>query len=168
MEGKSTFLILLLIIVVLVVTLAVLTAFIFFGNNGSDVSTETVQEEVLVPNDEDLNFLELFEETKFYNLKPDEDNSAPIIQIDITLYYFNKVKGIKNVDEKIVQYSSKVKEITGLYFQNKTVTEIKTDPEFWTKTKEELKIRINKVLTSNEKSKEDIVYEVVFESWNYQ
>ena len=71
------------------------------------------------------------------------------------------------MEEKINQYGSKTRELVGLYFQEKTLTEIKEN-NFWTEAKEELKREINKLLTENEKNKDDIIYEVVFESWNYQ
>jgi flagellar basal body-associated protein FliL len=166
--GKGTFLIMLIVIVILVVTIAVLTMFIFYGGmtglGGTANPGATVAN---MPKDGELGFINLFKEGKYCNLKPDEENPSPILQVDITLYYYKKIRGIKNVEEKINQYGSKTRELVGLYFQEKTLTEIKEN-NFWTEAKEELKREINKLLTENEKNKDDIIYEVVFESWNYQ
>jgi flagellar basal body-associated protein FliL len=166
--GKGTFLTMLIVIVILVVTIAALTMFIFYGGmTGSERTANLSATAVNMPKDDELGFISLFKGDKYCNLKPDEENPSPILQVDITLYYYKKIRGIKNVEEKINQYSSKARELVGLYFQGKTLTEIKEN-DFWNKAKEELKREINKLLTANEKNKDDIIYEVVFESWNYQ
>ena len=35
-------------------------------------------------------FINLFKEGKYCNLKPDEENPSPILQVDITLYYYKR------------------------------------------------------------------------------
>lgn len=169
MGGKGTFLIMLTIIVILVVTIAALTIFILYGGlTEPDNTANVATAETKVPQDNELGYIKLFNEAKYCNLKPDGENSNPILQVDITLYYYKKVKNIRDVEQKITQYSSKTRELVGLYFQDKTLTEIKNNPEFWAEAKEELKKEINKLLTTNERVKAEIIYEVVFESWNYQ
>jgi len=130
-------------------------------NSGNTVATGEIQR----VQDEDLSVISLFEDDNFFNLK--SDNKLSIIQISAQLKYKKSVKGIKNVDDKISFNLGKIKEIFGTYFQNLTVEDVK-QPDAKVKANEELVKAINEFLLSNEKYKEDIVYEIEFDKWFYQ
>jgi len=130
-------------------------------NSNNTVATGEIQR----VQDEDLSVISLFEDDNFFNLK--SENKLSIIQISAQLKYKKSVKGIKNVDEKINFNLGKIKEIFGTYFQNLTVEDVK-QPDAKVKANEELVKAINEFLLSNEKYKEDIVYEIEFDKWFYQ
>jgi len=167
LESKGTFVVLLLIIVVLTVAIAIMAGFMLFSGGPVDNRENTVTSKFM-PSDKEISPLELYNEKQVYNLKSDNENPNPVIQIDVTLWYFNKVKGVKNVREKIENYRSKIKEAIGVYFNNITLTEIKNGSKGWETIKEELKEQINEILNENSSVKREIIYEVVFDEWFYQ
>jgi len=167
LESKGSFFVLLIIIAILTLTLAVLAGYLFLGT-GTQQTGATLEEstqELRRPADNELSKVELFDDNTYFNLKTDGRTS--VLQISAELNYFKKVKGIKNTEEKINFNINKIKEIIGTYFQSKTYEEI-SQPEAKEKANKELTEQINEFLVSNEDTKNDIVYEIVFDKWFYQ
>ncbi len=173
MEGKGSFFVLLFIVAFLSLTLAILAGYVFFfSGNDQKAEAETVHSEEKIPKDEDLSKMPLFEGKKIYNLKNTSvegstGKSLPVIQVSVELKYFIKVKGIKNVEEKIIAHQGAIKELVGNYFLNMTLDEVSqiTAKE---KAKKELTKQINELLMSSEKDKKDIIYTVIFDEWFFQ
>lgn len=168
MENKGTFIILLLIIVVLTVTIAAMAGFMLFSNKPVPGSVVETANPSYVPSDKEVSSIQLYEEKRVYNLKNDEEYSNPVIQIDVTLWYYNKIDGIEDVEAKITAYTSKIRETIGFYFKDITLTDIKNGKKSGTVIKDELKEEINELLRANIQIDRDIVYEVVFDEWFYQ
>lgn len=172
MGGKGSFIVLLVIVAVLTLALAVLAGYLFFVTGTPQNTNKVSQSQAAAaqtpkrPSSSELASKKLFEEKKFFNLKSVDDKN-PVIQIRAELIYFKKVKGIKNVEQKIANYESKIKEVIGTYFQQSTLEQVK-DPGFKTKAREDLKKELNDLLSSDEKKQYDIIYDVVFEDWFYQ
>jgi hypothetical protein len=104
LEGKSSFFVLLFIVAFLSLALAILAGYVFFFS-GSGNKTEVVSVQTEVPDDEDLASMILFDGKKIFNLKKESDagdasKAVPVIQVNVELKYFKKVKGIKNIQEK--------------------------------------------------------------------
>lgn len=169
LEGKRSFFILLVIVAILTLTLAVLAGYILLvaGSPAQPKAETAASETVKRPSDEELVFRKLFEEKQFFNLKTNPGEKTSVIVINIQLQYFKKVKGIKDVEAKITAYESPIKEIIATYFQGMTKEEAEK-VETKTRAKEELKKKINELLTSGQKEKKDIIYSVVFDEWFYQ
>jgi len=166
LESRSSHVILLVIIAILTLTLAVLVVYIFsVSGSGSNRNVSEVNSEEQKIRDQDLSVINLFESDSFFNLK--SENKLSIIQISAQLKYKKSVKGIKNVDEKINFNLGKIRELFGTYFQNLTIEDVKS-PDAKVKANKELVSLINQQLLANEKYKEDIVYEIVFDKWFYQ
>lgn len=166
MESRSSFVILLVIIAILTLTLAVMVGYIFLVSGSEQNKTDSsLNSEIQRIPDKDLAVVNLFEENNFFNLKSNGDTK--IIQISAQLKYRKSVKGIKNVDEKVKFNLGKVKEIFGTYFQGLTVDDIKKSGAK-EKANTELVKKVNEYLLSNEKRKNDIVYEIEFDKWFYQ
>jgi flagellar basal body-associated protein FliL len=168
--GKTSFIVLLVIVAVLTLVLAIMAGYLLLVAGSpqpvADASNNSAAQAQIVPDANEISRRILFEEKKFFNLKSDEGENS-VIQIGAELVYFKKVKGIKNVEQKITDYESQIKEVMGTYFQQLTLEEVK-EPGSKKKAKEDLKKQINSLLCSNEKSKYDIVYDIVFEEWFYQ
>ena len=181
MEKKSNFFILLIIIAVLTMIIAVLAAFIIIvGINKpavADVSTPGVTNAyvpgALPPDEQYISTMKLFSDKQFFNLKSDDPNKIAVCIVDVSVKYYNKLEGIKDVPAKMTLNQDNLKEIISTYFQNITLEQIK-EIETKIKAKEELKIELNQFLISTiDKEKDrrnvgEIVYEVVFSGWNYQ
>ncbi|HHV98997.1 MAG TPA: flagellar basal body-associated protein FliL [Clostridiaceae bacterium] len=166
MESRSSHVILLVIIAFLTLTLAVLVGYIFLvSDSGSSSNISEVNSEEQKIKDQDLSVINLFDGDNFFNLK--SENKLSIIQISAQLKYKKSVKGIKNVDEKINFNLGKIRELFGTYFQNLTIEDVKS-PDAKEKANKELVSIINEHLLANEKYKEDIVYEIIFDKWFYQ
>lgn len=166
MVTKGSYFVLLIIVVVLTLTLAALAGYLFLFTGSAPADKETFQDNILQrPSDKQLAYVNLFSENNFFNLKS-EDRPA-VIQLSAQLGFKKSSKGIKNVEEKINFNLAKIKEITGTYFQGLTYEEI-TQGGAKQKANEELTRLINDFLLSNERYKEDIIYEVVFDKWFFQ
>jgi len=167
LASKSSFIILLSIVAVLTLVLAAMAGYLLLvagtPQTTAGTSNDSVQE---IPDPDKLSRKKLFEEKKYFNLKSD-DGEISVIQVGVELVYFNKVKGIKNVEEKITSYESQIKEILGTYFQQMTLEQVK-EPESKKKAKEDLKKQINNLICSNEKIQNEIIYDIVFDEWFYQ
>ena len=166
MESRSSYVVLLVIIAILTLTLAALAGYIVIvSSSESKANSSEVNNEIIRVQDQDLSVISLFEDDNFFNLK--SENKLSVIQISAQLKYKKSVKGIKNVDEKINFNLGKIKEIFGTYFQNLSVEDVKK-PDAKATANEELVKIINEHLLSNEKYREDIVYEIEFDKWFYQ
>jgi flagellar basal body-associated protein FliL len=168
LEGKSNFTILLIIVAVLTLTLAILAGYLFIVSgspqDNSEVSKNTTAE--YIPEDAELAKKPLFEEKKLFNLKT-ENNKISVIQVNAVIRYFKKVKGIKNVDEKLTFCDEQIKETVSTYFQSLTIEQVR-DPECKKQAKLDLKKQLNDLLNLNEGNKSDIIYDVIFDEWFYQ
>lgn len=168
MEGKGSFFILLIIVAFLTLALAVLAGYLFFVAGSPKTTTVEVQKETTKrPVDEDLEMKKLFEGKKYFNLKNSDDKKIAVIQVNVELVFYKKIKGIKDVKKKIDAYDGEIKEVVGTYFQNMTLDDAKK-PEMKEQAKKELAKKLNELLTASEKEKKDIIYTVNFEDWFYQ
>jgi len=170
LEGKGIFFILLVIVAILTLSLALMAGYLFFvadTNPNNDSQAGVAEEQVKVPEDKELDFYVLYSEKTNFNLKKDEKDNIHIIQLTAKLKYFKKVKGIKNIPEKLALYDSEIKELLGTYFQNITIDEV-SDKDSKEKIKKDLTKRINELLVMNEETKKDIVYDIIFDMWFYQ
>jgi len=165
----------LFIVALLTLTLAVLAGYLFFvagsPKPASSVEAAAVPPKTVsaVPTDEELEKKTLFEGKKFFNLKNDNDQKIAVIQINMELVYFKKIKEIKDVKKKIDANDGEIKEIVSTYFQDMTLEEARK-VETREKAKADIKKQINDLLKTSEKMKieGDIVYAVNFIEWFYQ
>jgi flagellar basal body-associated protein FliL len=173
LEGKSSFftIILLIIVAFLTLTLAALAGYFFLG--GSKTEIKVIENaSIEIPKDEDLASLVVFGEgevskPEVFNLKNNDTNSIPVIQVSVELEYLIKTpkkSSIKDPAAKMEKYHGKIKQLIGTYFMNQTLQDVK---ELHAKEKaaEELKKQINELINENEEDKKDIVYEVIFDKW---
>jgi flagellar basal body-associated protein FliL len=170
LEGKGIFFILLVIVAILTLSLALMAGYLFLvadtGRNNNP-HEGTVEEQVKVPGDNELDFYQLYSDKTNFNLKKDEEGNIHIIQLTAKLKYFKKVKGIKNIPEKLALYDSDIKELIGTYFQSVSIDEV-SDRESKERIKKDLTKKINELLVLSEESKKDMVYDIIFDMWFYQ
>jgi flagellar basal body-associated protein FliL len=165
--STSSFIILLSIVAVLTLVLAAMAGYLLLIAGTPQTTAGTSNNSLqAIPHPDELSRKKLFEEKKYFNLKSDEGEIS-VIQVGVELVYFSKVKGIKNVEERITSYESQIKEALGTYFQQMTLEQVK-DPGSKKKAKEDLKKQINTLLSSNEKNQYEIIYDIVFDEWFYQ
>ncbi|PQQ67859.1 flagellar basal body-associated FliL family protein [Acetivibrio saccincola] len=168
MESRGSFIILISIVAVLSLTLALLAGYVWLGQNSNPVSAKDPHNQnVRIPLEKELIKEKLFDEKTAFNLKSEDSGKTSVIVVSVELSYFKKVKGIKNTTAKIEANKGKLQEIVGTYFQKLTVDDV-ADVEFKEKAREELTALMNEFLLSNENSKENIIYTIVFEQWFYQ
>lgn len=164
MEGKSSFVILIAIVAFLSLTLALLAGYVFFGGGNIITNDPNPKLTASLPKDEELIKLKLYEEKKVFNLKGEDNGKMTMLQISAELVYFKEIAGIKNPSLKIGTYKSELAELVSTYFQGVTSSEVKT-PEGREKIKVELIKRLNAKLKENEKSKNDLIYNIILEDW---
>lgn len=168
MQGRGIVVALLAIIVVLTVSLASLVGFIFFNGKISAANLDT-KNDVVLPKDSELIKIDLLNDRVVYNLRPDEKNSKPVMQLgQITLSCYKKVDGIKDVEQKLNFNKNEICETIGMYFRSVYLHELAEDPNYIIHIKKELKDKINNLLTENENRKNEIVYDVIFVDMFYQ
>ena len=184
MEKKSNFLVFLVIIAILTLIIAALTTFIIIvGINGPASTAEAGDSASYsasyamaggIPPDEDsLSTIPLIESGQAINLASDNPAKPSYALIEMSIKYFNKIEGIKDVQAKITLNKANLQEIVTTYFMAMSVEEFS---RFETKArvKEELREELNGFLlstisTDKERRKVgDIIYDVVFSAWNYQ
>ncbi len=170
MEGKSSYFILLVIVAFLSISLAFLAiGYFFFDGRSSTPEKEIVLVEEKVPTDEELSNKVIFEKTNF-NLKKTEDKQVAVIVLSANMKHFKKVEGMKSEEEiaaKIDFYSKEINSAIGTYFQGLTLAEV-SEADAKQKASEELKNKINEILTNNDKKASPLVYSIVFDYWFYQ
>jgi len=168
MGEKNKFsIILLVIIAALAIALASITVYVLVGGGSGTKQTEKAVQ-ITKPADSEITTLAIFDK-KAMNLKASDTktSSTAVIEISAGLVYYNKVTGIKDTAAKVKTYDADIKELIGTYFQNMTLEDAKK-PETKEKAKKELTKQINELLNANEKSKNDIIYNVNFSEWFYQ
>lgn len=165
MEGKASFVILLAIVAFLSLTLALLTGYVFFMQ-GHPVTGSSEEHDYagVLPKDEEIFKDKLFEAKRIFNLKAEPGSKPTMLQVSAELVYFKEVPGIKSTGTKIATYKSDIVELVSTYFLNVRAEEVKT-PEGKEKIKSELIKKANALLKANEKSKNDIIYNIVFDDW---
>lgn len=182
MEKKGSFIILLAIVAVLTLVIAALVSFIVLvGINvpapvaGADASGGgKVFALASEPPDESLlATIKLFESAQPLNLKTDNPAKPSFALIDVSVKYFIKVDGVKDVQAKIILNQANLQEIVNTYFMAMSVAEFSRF-ETKAKVKEDLKKALNEFLLTTihgekeRKKANEIIYDVVFSQWNYQ
>lgn len=166
MGGKSSFFVLIGIVAFLSLSLALLATYVLLQDRNPSNYVNAAQTEK-VPKDDELVKLRLFEEKSPFNLKSDDPQKSPILVVSLEVWYYKKVKGIKDSTVKVEGNKSKLQELVGTYFQELSIEQVIV-PEAKENARKELTKRMNDFLTSNEYTKQDIVYTVVFDQWFYQ
>jgi len=183
LEKKSSFFIFLFIIAVMTLIIAVLASFILLvGISGTKAEAEEPAREggvanntllISPPDEEDLSIMPLLETSKPINLKSENAAKPSYAIIEMSVKFFNKLDGIKDVQSKMNLNKANLQEIVTMYFMAMDV-ETFSKVETKIKAKEELKEQLNFFLLSTiavEKDRrkvKEVVYDVVFSSWNYQ
>ena len=183
MEKKSNFLIFLVIIAILTLIIAALVAFIMLvGINGPAVSAEgnntggssgSYAMAGEPPDESSLATIVLLESGKPINLMTDNASKPSYALIEMSVKYFIKVDGIKDVQAKIELNKANLQEIVTTYFMAMDVDEFS---RFETKArvKNDLKQELNDFLLTTISDAKDrrkvneVIYDVVFSAWNYQ
>jgi flagellar basal body-associated protein FliL len=170
LEGKASFIILVAIVAFLSLALALLGGYVFFiqGHNSNDEPESVTKVESTKPKDDELSRLALFDEKKVFSLKNEANSKTmPMLQVDgVEILYFKTVAGIKNPMEKLNLYKSELREMVSLYFQSIKIEEVKS-AESRENIKKDLVKRMNDKLKENEKSKNDIIYNITIQDWIY-
>ena len=172
MESKGPFFILIIVVAVLTLTLAALAGYLFLvqGTQTNKMETKTSAAIKVVPKEEDLVTLSLYDGKSYFNLKNDDPKKISIIQVSVSLKCLKQFKENKKtvkVEEKIMSYSDEIKELVIRFFLNMTMDEIKNTSVMDT-AKEELKKQINELLNEGQKEPQEIIYKVIFSEWLFQ
>ena len=172
MESKGTFFILIIVVAILTLTLAALAGYLFLvqGAPQTKVDEKTSVDTKVVPKEEDLSELHLYEGKRYFNLKNDDPKRIAIIQVNVSLKCYSEFKeGKKTVtaEEKISSYSLEIQELIVRFFLLTTIEDVK-HPDVFDKAKEDLKKQINELLNEGQKEPKDIVYKVIFSEWLFQ
>lgn len=169
MEGKSGFFVLIGIVAFLSLSLALLAGYVFFiQDKNPELPAESPGiEQIVVPKEDEIIRELLFAEKLPFNLKNDDSQKTPVIVVSVEVWYYKKVKGIKETSLKVTGNKSKLQEIVGTYFQGLSISDV-IGADAKEKARNELTKKMNEFLLSNEKEKNDIVYSVVFDHWFYQ
>ena len=183
MEKKGNFFLFLIIIAILTLIIAVLVSFILLvGINNPAAASEgaggganagAAAVAVDPPDESELATTPLIDLTAPINLKTSDAHKPSYALVELSVKYFIKIDGIKDVEAKINLNKANLQEIVTTYFMAMDVEEFS---KFETKAraKEELKRELNDFLLttiSTEKDRrkvKEIIYDVVFSAWNYQ
>ena len=182
MEKKGSFFIFLIIIAILTLVIAALVSFIMLiginqpsavaeGGAGAAATVPAMTAEP--PDEESLATVVLVESGKPINLKTEDASKPAFALIEMSVKYFIKVDGIKDVSAKMTLNKANLQEIVTTYFMAMSVDEFS---RFETKArvKEELKQELNDFLLTTISAEKDrrkvkeVIYDVVFSAWNYQ
>jgi len=182
LEKKSSFFIFLFIIAVLTLIIAALVSFIMLvGINAQSASADTENAgnassmaiTVEPPDEDSLATIVLIESGQPINLMTDNPSRPSFALVEMSVKYFIKVDGIKDVQAKINLNKANLQEIVTTYFMAMSVNDFS---RFETKArvKDELKQELNDYLLSTISAEKDrrkvkeVIYDVVFSAWNYQ
>lgn len=169
MGSKGNFFILLVIIAVLALALSALVGYLFFmSGSGNSINSDGSANTIKVPTDSELSQINVYDEDTVLNLKGEQGKKADFIQLNITLSVFKeaKVKGYKTSEEKVTAYLKKIREVIATYFQKMSRDEAWLSADIAKeRAKKDLKESLNQLLIANEKDKEEIIYEIIFDKW---
>ena len=182
MERKSSFFVFLIIIAILTLVIAALVSFIMLvginaatAEGGAAVggATDVYAFAGEPPDEASLATEVLFESGKPINLMSDNVSKPSYALVEMSVKYFIKIDGIKDVQAKILLNKANLQEIVTTYFMAMSVDEFS---RFETKAraKEDLKRELNDFLLTTIAGEKDrrranvIIYDVVFSAWNYQ
>ena len=182
LEKKGSFIVFLFIIAVLTLVIAALVTFIMVvGINNPAIAAEGANTNesnpyVLAgepPDEASLATIILLESGQPINLLPGDAAKPSFALVEMSVKYFIKVDGIKDVQAKMALNKANLQEIVTTYFMTMSVDEFS---RFETKAraKDELKQELNEFLLttiSGEKDRrkvKEVIYDVVFSAWNYQ
>lgn len=168
MEGKSSYFVLLVIVACLSITLAFLAIGYFFFASGSTPEKEVVVMTEVIPGDDELSNKVIFE-SKNFNLKKTDTKQIAVISLSASMKHFKTTEELKEeeVTAKIDFYSTEINSAIGTYFQDLTLEDV-AQKSTRTKAEEDLKEKINEILTKNDKKSSPLVYSVTFDYWFYQ
>ena len=172
MGGKTFTFILTGVVIFLTLAISLLAGYLFFvgvptaADKATIIETKKV-DDVKIPSDSELSVEPLSKEKTYYNLRNDDPEKISVIELQMEIIYYNKVKGIAKVSEKIGFYKSQINELVSTYFENMTIEDVKAQ-NAKENAKKELTKSINEILNVNEPEKVEIVYTVVFGKWFYQ
>jgi len=175
LESKSTYFILIVIVAVLALSLAAIAGYMFIVQGTSRNDRKASNDGVLledgkdVPSEDELVKISLYDSARYFNLKNDNSDKASIIQVNVTLKCYNKLKRDKkaNVQEIVAARSEEIQELVVRFFMTLTSDDVK-NPAMMDMAKENLTKQINDLLNEGIEEKEDIVYKVVFSQWLFQ
>jgi flagellar basal body-associated protein FliL len=168
LEGKGiSFIILLVIVALLTMILAgVVIFFLVTSGNQKTPESETHKtgESIIVPSEDELESIVLFEKGVF-NLKGTDAAKSNIMRTNIVIKYHKEIEDL-DAKAKIEHNIDDIKEMIGIYFQEVTIDQVKQKQ--WEKFKKDLKEKANNLLNSNENAKNEIIYTFVFSEFNYE
>ncbi len=173
MESKSTFFILIIIVAILALSLAALAGYLFIVQGASrdkvELDEDGVPVEVIkdIPSEAELLKIPLYEEAAYFNLKSTStDSKSPIIQVNVTLKCYNKLKRDKKavVEEIVKARSEEIQELVVRFFMTLTAEDVK-DLTVMDRAKEDLTKQINVLMNEGIEEPEDVIYRVVFSQW---
>lgn len=174
MESKSTYFILIVIVAVLALSLAAIAGYMFIvqgmsRNNKAGEDAILLEDAKEVPGEDELIKISLYDSARYFNLKNENSDKSSIIQVNVTLKCYNKLKLNKKADvEKIITgRSEEIQELVVRFFMTLTADDVK-NPAMMDMAKEKLTNQINDLLNEGIEEKEDIVYKVVFSQWLFQ
>lgn len=182
MEKKGNFFLFLIIIAVLTLIIAVLVSFILLvGINGpaaaADSSNAVNSGSPAMtgepPDEASLATVQLIDSSQPINLMSDNPLKPSYAIVEMSVKYFSKVDGIKDVEAKMTLNKANLQEIVTTYFMAMNVEEFSRF-ETKAKSKDDLKQAMNEFLLTTISSEKDrrkvkeIIYDVVFSAWNYQ
>jgi flagellar basal body-associated protein FliL len=171
-----------MIIAILTLVIAALVSFIMLvGINGPSVSAEANNpardaDQILIsgepPKESSLATIVLLESGQPINLLTSDPTRPSYALVEMSVKYFIKIDGIKDVQAKMTLNKDNLREIVTTYFMAMSVDEFS---RFETKArvKEELKKELNEFLLTTVSAEErrkvkEFIYDVVFSAWNYQ
>jgi len=171
LESKSTFFILIIIVAVLALSLAALAGYLFIVQGGqSNENAVTGEKSEIIPSEDELIKISLFNEARYFNLKKSSDNSkSSIIQANVTLKCYKKLKNNKKavVEELVAARTEEIQELVVRFFMTLTSEDVK-DLDVMDAAKENLTKQINELMNEGVEKPEDVVYRVVFSEWLFQ
>ncbi|HOL92577.1 MAG TPA: flagellar basal body-associated FliL family protein [Clostridiales bacterium] len=174
MESKSTFFILIVIVAVLALSLAALAGYLLIvqgspGDSGDGRQDGSEEDTVVVPKEEELLKIPLYDGAKYFTLKKEKANDSSIIQVNVTLKCYRTLKSNKKVvvEELINAKKEEIQELVVRFFMSRTVNEIR-DVDMLDSAKLELAGQINSLLSEGLEKPEDVVYRVIFSEWLFQ
>ena len=182
MEKKGSFFIFLVIIAVLTLIIAALVSFIMLvGINspsaaagGNDAASSPAVSGMFgePPDEASLDTVSLLDKSQPINLKSDDPSKPAYALVSMSVKYFIKIDGIKDVQAKITLNKANLQEIATTYFMAMGLEEF-SKFETKAKVKEDLKKEMNEFLLSTISTEKDrrkvkeVIYDVIFSEWNY-
>jgi flagellar basal body-associated protein FliL len=166
LKGKGfSFLILLVVVAFLTMIFAGVLFYLRITSDYSKGNNSEKASSIAMPGDDELSSRVLFDK-EILNLKRTSSDKSDAVRVSAVIKYYKSVKGI-DVEKKLDAHIDEIKEMAGTYFQQLTLKQIE-DPNSKDKIKKDLTKESNILLNSNEKTKNEIVYTIIFSEFFYQ